>query len=648
MNSFAVVATAGISAEEIRSELEKILGSRTFHAAQSQSRFLRYAVEETIAGRGHLVKEYVIGAEVFGRGGSFDPRLDPIVRTQARKLRARLDKYYETEAQDPVDDPVRIEFPKGSYVPTFSRFVPGAPQLVTASATEPVDPETISTAEPLPAVAPPRQRWMPIAISVAVLVAASTGLYLARAAWTARSPAGTSSIAVMPFVNLSDNNGDEFLSDGLAEELIDSLRQVPGLQVVGRASSFRFKSKPLDVQQVGRELHVSTILIGSVRRDGDRLRITVQLNSTANNYHLWSGSYDRDFTSARTVQWEIARSVTNALGFGLNRNNPEILRTVSNPLSPNRGAWQNYLKGLYVWHKLTVESLQMAISFFEEAIAEDPSFVRAYAALADCYVVAPQVATTPPVEVIAKIKNAASKALELDSNLGEAHIDLAVAAEYEYDWSTAQKEFDKGLRLSPSNAVGYLWFSKYLALMGRTNEVVTQRRIAAELDPASAYAVQSVAGYLSVAGRYDEAIAQFQSALLLEPGFGLAHQGLGVAYVLKGMYPQAVAELQTASRLMAGPRRMALLGWGYGVMGHTIEARRILDDFLERDKRGAFPALAIAQVYIGLGDKDSAFHWLDKAVEQRDLDLLLRYDSPYAPLRSDPRFTRLLRRMKLI
>jgi tetratricopeptide (TPR) repeat protein len=171
--------------------------------------------------------------------------------------------------------------------------------------------------------------------------------------------------------------------------------------------------------------------------------------------------------------------------------------------------------------------------------------------------------------------------------------------------------------------------------------------MAAEVDPASPYAVQSIAGYLSVVGRYDEAIDQFQNALRLEPAFGLAHQGLGVAYVLKGIYPEAVAELQTASRLMAGPRRMALLGWGYGVMGKTSDARRILNDFLDQDRRGPFPALAIAQVYIGLGDKDRAFHWLDKAVEQRDLDLLLRYDSPYAPLRSDPRFAGLLRRMKL-
>jgi TolB-like protein/tetratricopeptide (TPR) repeat protein len=647
LDTFAVVEDAAISADAIRSELERILGSRMFRSAQSQSRFLRYAVEETIAGRGHMVKEYVIGAQVFRRGESFDPRLDPIVRTEARKLRARLDKYYETEPRDSTEDRVRIELHKGSYVPTFSRILPVAPEQAGNAATQAIPWDASPTAETVlssikpSSIKPSGRSWRFIAIPLAVFILAGAGVYLVASGSRVRLPAtGNASIAVIPFVNLSDDNRDDFLSDGLTDELIDGLRQVPGLQVVGRASAFRFKSKPINAMRIGQELHVSTILVGSLRRSGNRLRITVQLDSTANGYHLWSGSYDRDSSDARTIQREIARSVTDVLGV-------EVSGTLPNSASPNAGAWQNYLKGLYVWHKLTPDSLRVATSFFEEAIAEDPSFARAYAALADCYVIAPLVATTPPLEVIGKIKAAASKALQLDSNLGEAHIDLAVAAEYEYDWPAAEEEFQRGLKLSPSDSVGLLWYSKYLALVGRVNEVITQRRMAAEVDPASPYAVQSIAGYLSVVGRYDEAIDQFQNALRLEPAFGLAHQGLGVAYVLKGMYPEAVAELQTASRLMAGPRRMALLGWGYGVMGKTSDARRILNDFLDQDRRGPFPALAIAQVYIGLGDKDRAFHWLDKAVEQRDLDLLLQYDSPYAPLRSDPRFAGLLRRMKL-
>ena len=230
LDMFVVVEAAAISEEAIRSELEKILGSRTFRSAQSQSRFLRYAVEETIAGRGHMVKEYVIGAEVLGRGESFDPRLDPIVRTQARKLRARLDKYYESEAHGSAEAVVRIEFPKGSYVPTFHRLVHEVAEPARAVETRVVgwEPNSIAGAS-APATDPARRRWKFIAIPLAILALASFIFFIVRFGWTMRLPyAGSPSIAVIPFVNLSDNKEDEFLSDGLTDELIESLRQVRG------------------------------------------------------------------------------------------------------------------------------------------------------------------------------------------------------------------------------------------------------------------------------------------------------------------------------------------------------------------------------------------------------------------------------------
>jgi tetratricopeptide (TPR) repeat protein len=411
------------------------------------------------------------------------------------------------------------------------------------------------------------------------------------------------------------------------------------LQVAARTSSFRFKGTTLNIREIGEKLHVRTVLLGSVRKSANRLYATVQLNSLSGN-RLWSGSYDRESNDARTIPQEIARAVTNVLG-------QDSARMFSNQPSPSPGAHNDYLKGLYFWNKLNAGSLNTATQYFEQAIAEDPSFARAYAALADCYVMGPQVATTPPLAAVPRIKAAASEALALDGGLGEAHIDLAIGAEYEFDWATAEREFKKGLALSPGNAVGHLWYAKYLALVGRRDEVLTQRRIAAELDPVSPYAVQAVAGYFSVMGRYDDAIEQFRNALALEPNFGLTHQGLGVAYLLKGMSAEGIAELQAACKLMEGPRRMALLGWAYGVTGKTAEARRILNDFLQQSRREPFPALAIADVYIGLGDKDRAFEWLAKAVEQRDLNLDLKWDSFYEPLRSDPRYAVLLRRQKL-
>ncbi len=650
--------------EAVLGELQKILSSRTFRAAQGQRKFLAYTVEKVIAGDGRLIKEYVIGTEAFGRDQSFDPRLDSIVRTEARKLRTRLTKYYETEGQT---NPVRIGFRKGSYVPFFYEMADPAlesaadaseiaPSQEPALAAEPdatlqpvhVPPET-EPAFPVPAPIGKRHSLLRTVLLTVGVIAVAIGSFSAFSLYRSRSPekvlaANQASIAVLPLVNLGDRK-DEFLSDGLTEELIDSLRQVPGLQVVGRTSVFRFKGKSPDMREIRKTLHARTVLVGSVLASGNRMRVTVQLNSAVDGYHLWSGSYDRDSTDSRKIPLEIANAITNVLGVPLTaHDSQDLLRTSA---SPNPGAHEAYLKGLYFWNRLSLDGLSTAIQYFKQAIAEDPSFARAYSALADCYVMAPQVASTPPLEVVSEIKAAASKALELQPGLGEAHFDLAVGAEYEFDWQTAEKEFKKGLELSPENAVGHLWYAKFLAIVGRRDEVLAHRQIAARLDPVSPYAVQAVAGYLSVTGRYPEAIAQFRSALALDPDFGLAHQGLGVAYALDGKCEDAIDELHLANKWMTGPRRMALLGWVYGLCKQPGEARQILHQFLEQSREGRFPALAIAQVYIGLGEKDRAFEWLDKAIDQRDLDVTLQWDSPYDTLRSDVRFSRLLRRMKL-
>jgi tetratricopeptide (TPR) repeat protein len=495
-----------ISPDEIQMVLETTLASRTFRSAEMQRRFLRYAVEQTIAGRGHLIKEYVIGTEALGRRESFDPRLDPIVRTEARKLRARLAKYYVTEG---AEDRLRIDFPKGSYVPSF--------RAVDSQSPAPPDVSTAVNAIPAP------------------------------------------------------------------------------------HSSDERKTRPQQLWKVATVVLAATALTANF--------LVVQIG----------GRRERDLS-----------------------------RTSPNLLSRNPEAYQNYQRGRHFLNQFSPESLKTALAYFEQAIAADPSFARAYAALADSYVLAPQVAAAPPWEVVPKARKAARRALALDSTLGEAHFDLAVCAEYEFDWTTAEREFKKGLELTPGSALGHLWYAKYLALTGRKAEVLTHRRIAADLDPVSPYALQSVAGYFSVMGSYDQAIELFRSALTIEPRFGLSHQGLGVAYLLKGMHGEAIAELKAANELMRGPSRMALLGYAYAIAGETDEAHRILNDFLTQSRRGPFPALPIAQIYIGLGEKDRAFEWLDKAIDQRDLNCALQWDSPYETLRADRRFLSLLRRMKLV
>jgi TolB-like protein/Tfp pilus assembly protein PilF len=618
------------SSEAIRCELQRILASRTFRAAQGQRKFLAYAVEEVLAGHANLLKEYVIATEALDRDASFDPRLDPIVRTEARKLRARLDKYYLTEG---ARDPLRVELRKGSYVPSFHEAVdpdPEPPPTIEAK-----EPETPSSVPETHVERPSRPgKGMLAAFAVLILAVAGAGVfYLSRASLQQTTfAANDASIGVLPLVNLSGNN-QEFLNDGLTDELINSLRQVPGLQVLARISAS------------GKKPHVRAVLEGTVRKSENRLTVAIELNNAENGYHLWSGSYERDFADIGSVLPEIASAVTNALGVGLIRSVPGNLTQTA--ASRNSEAQENYLKGLYFRNRYNVDSLNKAIEYFKRSIAADPSFAQSYAGLADCYAMARPVLATPPLEVVSKIQAAASKAIELDGTLGEPHIDLAVSAEYQFDWDTAGREFKRGLELSPGNAVGHLWYAWYLALRGRRNEVLTERTLAAKLDPVSPYAVESLGDYYSAVGRYDAAVQQFQSALALEPNFGLAHQDLGDSYLLQGRCGNAIEELRLANESMPGPRRMADLGYGYAVCGHQNEARRILQAFLTEPKPGVIPALAIAEIYVGLGDKDRAFPWLEKAIDERDLGLGLRWDGYYESLRSDPRFNGLLHRMRL-
>jgi TolB-like protein len=633
--------------EAIRGELQRILESRTFRAAQGQRKFLAYTVEEVLAGHAHLLKEYVIATEALDREASFDPRLDPIVRTEARKLRARLDKYYQTEGST---DPLRVELRKGSYAPCFHQALPPDPEP-PIEIKEAEAPPVAHVSEVLltPQVQIDQRPWprKRLLVSFAVLTLAVVGvvLYLAHPRLSETTfAANDTSIAVLPLVNLSDDN-EEFLSDGLTEELINSLRQVQGLQVVARTSAFRFKAKTFDIRAIDQKLHVRAVLVGTVRKFENRLRVEVQLNKAESEYHLWSGSYERDSRNIGTLPPEIASAVMNALGVGLfHGGSQNLIQLVA---SPNSGAHEDYLRGLYFRNRYNVDGLTKAIEYFKQSIAEDPSFAQAYAALADCYAMERPVFATPPLEVVSKIKDAASKALELDGTLGEPHIDLAVSAEYEFDWATAEKEFKKGLELSPGDALGHLWYAWYLALLGRRDEVLTQRTIATRLDPVSPYALESLGDYYSAVGRYDTAVQHFRNALALEPNFGLAHQDLGDAYLLQGRCENALEELHLANESMPGPRRMADLGYGYAVCGHTSEARSILSSFLNEPRRGAVPALAIAEIYMGLGDKDRAFAWLEKAIEERDLGMGLKWDGYFGSLRSDPRFNTLLRHMKL-
>ncbi|PWU10069.1 MAG: hypothetical protein C5B51_04915 [Terriglobia bacterium] len=609
--------------EAVRAELEKILASQTFRTARAQANFLRYVIEETLSGRGDQIKEYSIGVEVFGRGKSFDPRVNNIVRAEANRLRTRLAKYYDT---DGAQNTVRIELPKGGYTPAFV--------------------EETSSAPPNRARIP---SWKVAALLFVFLVLAGSGTVL----WRTRAPrAGVSakpSIAVLPFLNLGGNKDDEFFSDGLTDELIDSLGSVPRLQVVARTSAFQFKGKTLDIREIGRKLTVRTVLEGTVRKYGDRLRITAQLDDTNTGYRLWSGSYDRQAKDALAIQREISQAITSELGVALATGGSPSANASSNlAVTVHPQAYENYLKGVYFWNKNTPGSIHTAIGYLQQAIAIDAGFALPYLGLARCYTGLSVMTATPAAEVIPKLRASAQRALDLDSSLGEAHVDLAEAYTFDFDWSAAEQEFKKALALSPGSTVAHRWYAYYLNKMGRLDEAMAENKRALELDPVSPYMAQGIADSLYAMRRYRDAIEQSQKVLALDPNFALTRQGLGMSLIANGEYPEGISQLKLARQLMGSdPWLDGQLAYSYALAGQTDAARQVLNELLRQSRSGGVPALAIAEGYIGLGDKNRAFQWLEKAVSNHELHLGLKDDPLYDTLRSDRRFAGLLHRMKL-
>jgi len=652
--------------ESIQEELERILSSRTFHAAEGQKRFLRFAVEYTIAGRPHEVKEYTVGVEVFGRGQAFDPRLDNIVRAEARKLRSRLAKYYISEGEH---DSVRIEFPSRGYVPAFREVdlsrveTPEEPVLATMEPEESrvaveanlleQPKEALSKADDSNSVVPahPARPWLRFVLVILVaFVITGVVIYAARQGWSStRSLPGNPSVAVLPFRNLGDTKDESFI-DGLTDELINSLGRVQGLNVVARRSAFQFRNNTLDIREIGKKLNARTVLEGSVRIYGNRLRITAELDDTSNGYRIWSDSYDRDSKDALFVQQDISRAIVTALGAEFTRDGSANLLKFSPAkiAAVNADAYQDYLRGVYFWNKQTSDSIQVAIGYFEQAIAIDPGYAPAYSGLARCYVNLPAFTRVRAREILPKITEIARKDLELDSSLAEPHMALAYVSFLSYDWARAETEFKKGLELGPGDAVAHRWYVTYLTNAGRLQEALAESEKSPQLDPVSPYMLDGPAFVLYLMRRYDEVIEQSKKVLALDPQFGFAHLRIGAAYLQKRMYPEAIAELQVARRQMRNsPVPAAELAYTYAVSGDVRKAREILRGFLEESTRGPFPPDPIAKVYIGLGDTDRAFEWLGKAVEARDFGLNLKAEPIYDSLRSDPRYEQLLERANL-
>src|SRR5712692_415586 len=573
-----------------------------------------------------------------------NPSASPDLQRVIRKCLAKEpEKRYQTIRDTANDLEELIEEMKGvsdiercvapSANATTSEAIKSTDDDVRAKSTVSVSQQSASSAEYI--VSGIKQHKLVAVIVLLVLVVGAVGLtaYLhAR-----NTEVAIESIAVLPFQNRSTEADTEYLSDGLAESLIYRLSQLPNLKVSPTSSVFQYKGKQIDPVKVGQQLGVNAVLSGRIVQRGDNLTISAELVDVRYNKLLWGEQYERKMSELLQTQREIAREIVDKLKLKVSGEEKGLAKhyTESNE------AYQLYLKGRFYWNKRTPEFIKKSIEYFNQAIEKDPSFALAYAGLADCYVVPAN--ALPPREAMPKAKAAAMRALELDETLAEAHTSLArVLAVYDWNWPGAEKEYKRAIELNPRYAIAHQWYGGYFEAMGRHNEAIAEEKKAQELDPLSLIINFELGAAFYYARDYDQAIEQFKKTLELEPSFPLTYVLLPDSYELKGRYGEAIAGFKKGILLNRGSAwsfSMAGLGHVYAMSGQKGEARSVLDELKQLSGQQYVPASSIALIYAGLGEKEQAFAWLEKAYEERAFQMqFLKVEPRWDTLRSDPRY----------
>jgi TolB-like protein/DNA-binding winged helix-turn-helix (wHTH) protein/Flp pilus assembly protein TadD len=465
--------------------------------------------------------------------------------------------------------------------------------------------------------------------------------------WNRPSPV-IRSLAVLPLESLSNDASQDYFADGMTDELISDLGQISALRVISRTSVMVYKHARKPLPQIARELNVDAVVEGTVLRSGDQVRITAQLIEASSDKHLWSESYEGELRDTLALQTQVARAIADQIRINLNPQEQAALKTVK---VVNPEAYESYLKGRYFWNKRTADGLKVALAYFNQALEEDSKYAQAYSGLADTYALLGdwQYAVMTPKEAFPKAKAAAIKALELDSALGEAHNSLAFCLDgFDWNFDAAGGEFRRAIELNPGYATAHHWYSWHLALVGNYGEAVVEMRKAENLDPLSLIINADLAELLVLAHSYDESIRQSRKTIEMDPNFALAHNQLGQAYLQKQMLDDAVTELEKAARLSGGsPPVIANLARAYALSGKRNEAVKLLSDLKKRSSPGYSRASEIAVIYVSLGDSGQAMSWLERSYEERfNPGALLR--PGFDPLRSDPRFEDLERRIGLL
>ena len=615
----AAVETDPVRQDAIRQALERVLSSSGFARNERLSGFLRFLVERHLEGRDTELKESVIAHEVFGREADYDPKLDAIVRTEAVRLRARLEKYYQTDGNQ---DPWIIDLPKGGYRPVVRQRL----------AVEPAP--DIPPGRPERAARVSRIRWTAGAVAALVLVA------IAAVWWWTRPSRQALTIAVLPLVNQGDP-ANEYFADGLTDEIIRNLSLIEGVTVPSRTSSFAIKGKGLTASESGRQLGADYLVEGSVLHAGDQLRITVALVRARDEHRLWSDRFDRTLTDVFAIQDEISRGIVNTLRLNLSPGRRRY--------EANLEAYDLYLRGRHLMASFPAPRGRPiagpAVQYFEQAIAKDGNYAIAYAGMADALIaIERNVGTANPfgATILSKAKDAAERAIELDPMLSEGHSAVASIRAREYAWQEAERGFRLAIKLNSNNALAHLELGAVLTVQGRFDEGLREVRRALDLDPLSPYVNTEVGAALTLAGRYGESVDQLRKASSLDPSRTRPYNLLGRALTLQGKPDEALKAFdESIKRGIVSPEWLACAEVRAGRRDKAL-------GILERQLSAARSSRYLARTHACLGDEEQALAHLEKWFTQNEPGLAETLQAPeLAAMRTNPRVAQLRKQVNL-
>jgi len=626
-------------AASVNDHLHEVLGSDAFKGSKRAQEFLQLVVEHVLAGRLDNLRERTLGAEMFGRRIDYDTANDAVVRVKASEVRKKLMQYYLSLPMSPT---VRITLPSGSYVPV----------IYLESAT--VDPSALPIA-PSQGVAGERQAgssrdsqlwadrpiWLVPLLTVLGLVLLALTSFWGFHWW--RNPQAEHqirSIAILPLVNLSGDPAQEYFADGMTEELTTGLGQIGSLRVISRTSTMAYKGTKKTLPEIARELHVDAIVEGSIKREGNRVRITTQLIDSSTDQHIWAQSYDRDLTSVLQLQSDVAHAIANQVRIELS---PQQQAHFNRTQYVNPEAVEFYLQAV---DRLNTGDPRTAVDLLLRAVEKDPEYAPAHTSLANAYGWMGEAGWMPYAEAFTLQKSEALKAIALDDSRPEPHLELSSAVmNQSWDWATQRKELRRALELNPNAANVHWAYASYLEQVGRAPEAIAEAKLALQLDPVSSRSFMNMGFIYYFDHQYDQALTQMQRAAVLHADQAEILFPLGDIYVEKGLYDQGIQEFL---KLGDAPHALGHLANAYARQGRIVEARAILPKLKEHIDKTGIGRYEMALAYVGLKDNDNAFEWLEKAFQTRDKGLTyLKIDPCLDPLRSDPRFQNLIKRVGL-